>query len=87
MFFPRDSSLHLLQAAMPASASPRQLVRSQSPFSLAPSLLLLQFRLSENLVGGCSFPQVCLIVCLFVCFVFFKTGFLCIAQAVLELTL
>jgi hypothetical protein len=26
-------------------------------------------------------------VCLFVCFVFFKTGFLCIALAVLELTL
>jgi hypothetical protein len=47
-------------------------------------------------VPDCSSPKIyylfvwfCLFVCLFVCFVFvfFETGFLCIALAVLELTL
>jgi hypothetical protein len=36
-------------------------------------------------LGTVSFFFVCLFVCLFVCF--FETGFLCIALAVLELTL
>jgi hypothetical protein len=42
-------------------------------------LLLLVF------VGGGRAYFVCLFVCLFVCF--FETGFLCVALAVLELTL
>jgi hypothetical protein len=47
---------------------------SDSGFALIRRFLLLKF----VVVGG-------LFVCLFVCF--FKTGFLCIAPAVLELTL
>jgi hypothetical protein len=44
-------------------------------------------------VSGCGYLQLwchlcsCLFVCLFVCFWCFETGFLCIALAVLELTL
>jgi hypothetical protein len=75
-----------LEASGPLLAESRHWKHLTPNVPLSVSVRVLVSPLREELIK-LSTVQQNLDVCLFVCFLFFETGFLCVALAVLELTL